>query len=225
MSGIRILIAEDELNLRNLITKYLENEGYSVYAAEDGEKALDIWYETPVDLAILDVMMPNADGWEVLSEIRENSDMPVIMLTAKRDEEDRLRGFGLGTDDYITKPFSTRELIMRVKALLKRSGRLSQDTKIKLPGITVDRDSRSAKTSSGTVDLSSREFDLLLYFIDNKGHALTRLSILDRIWGYDYDGDTRVLDTTIKRLRHKLGDCGSCIRTLRGTGYIFEVEE
>lgn len=225
MGGIRVLIAEDEQNLRNLISRYLENEGYSVYVAKDGDKALDIWYETPVDLAILDVMMPGTDGWGVLTEIREDSDIPVIMLTAKREEEDRLKGFNLGTDDYITKPFSTRELIMRVKALLKRSGRLSQKAQIELPGISIDKDSRSVKTSSGTVDLSSREFDLLLYFIDNKGHALTRFNILDRIWGFDYDGDTRVLDTTIKRLRHKLGDCGKCIRTLRGTGYIFEVAE
>jgi DNA-binding response OmpR family regulator len=223
MSGIRVLLAEDELNLRNLISKYLENEGYSVFSAKDGEKALDIWYETQIDLAILDIMMPNADGWEVLTEIREESDIPVIMLTAKREEEDRLKGFGLGTDDYITKPFSTRELIMRVKALLKRSGKLSQQSMIELAGISVDRDARTVHTISGNAELSSREFDLLLYFIDNKGHALTRMQLLDRIWGYDYDGDTRVLDTTIKRLRHKLGDCGKCIRTLRGTGYIFEV--
>jgi len=225
MSGIRILLAEDDSNLRKLIAKYLETEGYSVFSAEDGEKALDIWYETPADLAILDVMMPNANGWEVLSEIREDSDIPVIMLTAKREEEDRLKGFDLGTDDYITKPFSTRELIMRVKALLKRSGKLSQKSRIDLPGISVDSDSKTVHTASGIVDLSSREFELLLYFIDNKGHALTRLQILDRIWGYDYDGDTRVLDTTIKRLRYKLGDCGQCVRTLRGTGYIFEVKE
>lgn len=225
MSGIRILVAEDDTNLRNLVTKYLENEGYSVFSVEDGEKAIDAWYETPVDLAILDVMMPNADGWEVLSEIREDSEIPVIMLTAKREEEDRLKGFDLGTDDYMTKPFSSRELVMRVKALLKRSGKLSQKSKVELPGITVDSDSKSVITSSGSVVLSAREFDLLLYFIDNKDHALSRINILDRIWGYDYDGDTRVLDTTIKRLRHKLGDCGKCIKTLRGTGYIFEVKE
>lgn len=225
MSGIRILVAEDDANLRSLITKYLDNEGYSVFSAANGEKALDMWYETPVDLAILDVMMPGSTGWEVLSEIREESEIPVIMLTAKREEEDRLKGFELGTDDYITKPFSSRELIMRVKALLKRSGKLSQKTKIELPGITIDSETRHVQTSSENTELSAREFDLLLYFIDNKGHALTRLQILDRIWGYDYDGDTRVLDTTIKRLRQKLGDCGKCIRTLRGTGYIFEVSE
>jgi len=225
MNGIRILVAEDDINLRNLITKYLEKEGYSVFSVEDGEKALDIWYETPVDLAILDVMMPNATGWEVLSEIREDGDIPVIMLTAKREEEDRLKGFDLGTDDYMTKPFSSRELVMRVKALLKRSGKLSQSSKINLPGITIDNESQSVVTKSGTAVLSAREFSLILYFIDNKGHALTRLQILDRIWGYDYNGDTRVLDTTIKRLRQKLGECSKCIRTLRGTGYIFEVKE
>ncbi len=223
MSGIRILIAEDDKNLRNLITKYLENEGYSVFCAEDGEKALDIWYETPVDLAILDVMMPNMDGWEVLSEIRSDGDVPVIMLTAKREEEDRLRGFDLGTDDYMTKPFSSRELVMRVRALLKRSGKLSQKLVIELPGISIDNESRTVVTASGNISLSAREFDLLLYFIDNKGKALTRMQILDRIWGFEYDGDTRVLDTTIKRLRHRLGDCGKCIKTIRGTGYLFEV--
>lgn len=225
MGGIRILVAEDDKNLRNLLTKYLEKEGYSVFSASDGEKALDVWYETPVDLAILDVMMPFSDGWEVLTEIRQDSDIPVIMLTAKREEEDRLKGFNLGTDDYMTKPFSSRELIMRVKALLKRSGKLSQNQKIELPGIVIDRDSKTVETSTGRVELSAREFDLLLYFIDNKSHALTRIQILDRIWGYEYNGDTRVLDTTIKRLRHKLGDCGKCIRTLRGTGYIFEVKK
>ena len=225
MSGIRILIAEDDKNLRNLISKYLENEGYSVFCAEDGEKALDIWYETPVDLAILDVMMPNIDGWEVLSEIRTDSEIPVIMLTAKREEEDRLQGFDLGTDDYMTKPFSTRELIMRIKALLKRSGKLSQKNTIELPGISINNSTKSVLTSSGNVSLSTREFDLLIYFIDNKNTAITRMQILDRIWGYEYEGDTRVLDTTIKRLRHKLGDCGKCIKTLRGTGYMFKVEE
>ena len=225
MGGIRILVAEDDKNLRNLLTKYLEKEGYSVFSASDGEKAMDVWYETPVDLAILDVMMPFSDGWEVLTEIRQDSDIPVIMLTAKREEEDRLKGFNLGTDDYMTKPFSSRELIIRVKALLKRSGKLSQNQKIELPGIVIDRDSKTVETSTGRVELSAREFDLLLYFIDNKSHALTRIQILDRIWGYEYNGDTRVLDTTIKRLRHKLGDCGKCIRTLRGTGYIFEVKK
>ena len=225
MSGIRILVAEDDKNLRNLISKYLENEGYSVFYAEDGEKALDIWYETPVDLAILDVMMPNLDGWEVLSEIRSDGDVPVIMLTAKREEEDRLKGFDLGTDDYMTKPFSSRELVMRVKALLKRTGKLSQKSVIELSGISIDNDSKTVTTATGTISLSAREFDLLLYFIDNKSKVLTRMQILDRIWGFEYSGDTRVLDTTIKRLRHKLGDCGKCIRTLRGTGYIFEVKE
>lgn len=225
MNGIRILIAEDDKNLRDLITRYLENEGYLVFSAPDGDKALDVWYETSIDLAILDVMMPGTDGWEILAEIRKDSEIPVIMLTAKREEQDRLHGFDLGTDDYITKPFSSRELIMRVKALLKRSGKLSQKDKIDLPGISIDFKSKSVQTSAGRISLSSREFDLLIYFIDNNGIALTRLQLLDRIWSYEYDGDTRVLDTTIKRLRKKLGECGHCIKTLRGIGYIFEVTE
>lgn len=225
MSGIRILLAEDDKNLRNLITKYLENEDYTVLSAKDGEKALDIWYESSVDLVVLDIMMPEIDGWEVLTEIRKDSEIPVIILTAKREEHDRLHGFDLGTDDYITKPFSTRELVMRVKALLKRSGKLSQKNLISLPGISINNTSKTVTTASGEIFLSTREYNLLIYFIDNIGVALSRIQILDRIWGYEYEGDTRVLDTTIKRLRHKLGTCGQCIKTLRGIGYLFEVEE
>lgn len=225
MRGIRILLAEDDKNLRDLITKYLKNEDYTVLSAKDGEKALDIWYESSVDLAVLDVMMPEIDGWEVLTEIRKDSEIPVIMLTAKREEHDRLHGFDLGTDDYITKPFSTRELVMRVKALLKRSGKLSQKNLISLPGISINNTSKTVTTASGEIFLSAREYNLLIYFIDNIGVALSRIQILDRIWGCEYEGDTRVLDTTIKRLRHKLGTCSQCIKTLRGIGYLFEVEE
>ena len=225
MSGLRILVAEDDSNLRNLIVRYLEKEGFFVLAAPDGEQAIDLWIDTPVDLAVLDVMMPRMDGWEVLTEIRRQSDIPVIMLTAKREEADRLRGFSLGTDDYITKPFSLRELVMRVHALLKRSGKISQNTLLTLPGLSVNTAAKTVQTEHGDIKLSAREFELLVYFIDNKGIALSRGRILERIWGYDYDGDTRVLDTTIKRLRQKLGSCGTCIHTLRGTGYIFEVDK
>lgn len=224
MSGIRILLAEDDKNLNDIVTRYLEKEGYLVFSASDGDKALDIWFDQSIDISILDVMMPGMNGWELLEEIRRDSDNPVIMLTARRDEEDRLHGFELGTDDYITKPFSSRELLMRVKALLKRSGKLSQKEIVELPGISLDNKAKSIKTADGELDLSAREYELMVYFIDNRGKALTRLQILDRIWGYEYTGDSRVLDTTIKRLRKKLGDCGSCIRTLRGTGYKFEVK-
>jgi len=147
------------------------------------------------------------------------------MLTARRDEEDRLHGFELGTDDYITKPFSSRELLMRVKALLKRSGRLSQKEIVELPGIKLNNKAKSIITSTGTAELSAREYELMVYFIDNRGQTLTRMQLLDRIWGYEYTGDTRVLDTTIKRLRRKLGTCGDCIKTIRGIGYKFEVSE
>lgn len=224
MADIRILVAEDEASLLNLIVKYLEKEGFVVIPTKDGEEALDRWYECPADLAILDVMMPHVDGFEVLATIREDSDIPVIMLTAKREEQDRLQGFELGTDDYITKPFSPRELVMRVHALLRRSGKLSQNKEIKLPCMGIDTASKTVSTASGDVHLSAREFDLLTYFIDNKGIALSRSQILERIWGYDYEGDTRVLDTTIKRLRKKLGSCGDAIVTLRGVGYRFEVQ-
>lgn len=223
MAGIRILIAEDESNLRKLIAMYLKNAGYNVYATEDGEKALDVFYDTPIDLAILDISMPQIDGWEVLTEIRKTSDIPVILLTAKREEIDRINGFELGTDDYVTKPFSPKELIMRVRALLKRCGKLSQDELIELNGVTIDITKKTVKTKdSDELGLSTREFDLLVYFADNKGIVLTRNNLFERIWGYDTDTDTRVLDTTIKRLRKKLGDSGSCIKTIRGTGYILE---
>jgi len=225
MSGIRILLAEDDVNLNKIITRYLEKEGYQVFSAANGDDALDIWFEQSIDLSILDVMMPGMDGWELLEEIRRDSENPVIMLTARRDEEDRLHGFELGTDDYITKPFSSRELLMRVKALLKRSGRLSQKDVVELPGIKLDNKAKSIRTSDGEAELSAREYELMVYFIDNRGQALTRMQLLDRIWGYEYTGDTRVLDTTIKRLRKKLGDCGDCIRTIRGIGYKFEVNE
>ena len=225
MRCIRILVAEDENSILKLVTRYLENEGFTVFAAHNGEQALDIWLESPVDLAVLDVMMPRMDGWEVLSEIRKESDIPVIMLTAKREEQDRLQGFELGTDDYLTKPFSPRELVMRVKALLKRAGKLSQSPKIELPGLSVDANARKVSTAQGEVKLSAREYELLIYLIDNKGIALSRDKLLERIWGYDYEGDTRVLDTTVKRLRAKLGSCGECIKTLRGSGYLFEVHE
>ena len=225
VSGIRILVAEDDKNIRNLIVKYLENEGYIVYTALNGEQALDIWYESPFDMAILDVMMPEIDGWEVLEEIRKESDIPVVILTAKREESDRIQGFELGTDDYITKPFSPRELVMRVKALLKRSGKRSYNHVVTLPGIRVDSLAQTIETSQGEVKLSAREFELLLYFIDNQGVVLSRTRILERVWGYDYEGDPRVLDTTIKRLRQKLGEGARYIRTFRGTGYMFEVAQ
>jgi DNA-binding response OmpR family regulator len=225
LSGVRILVAEDENSILKLVIRYLENEGFTVFSASNGEEALDIWLDTPVDLAVLDVMMPKLDGWEVLTEIRKESDIPVIMLTARREETDRLQGFELGTDDYITKPFSPRELVMRVKALLKRTGKLSQSTVIELPGLTVNTQTQSAQTAEGDAKLSAREYELLIYLIDNKGIVLSRDRILERIWGYDYEGDARVLDTTIKRLRSKLGSCGSFIKTQRGNGYMFEVDE
>lgn len=225
MSGINILVAEDKKEIRNLIIKYLENEDYNVYAASDGEEALNFWFESSIDLVILDVMMPEFDGWEVLEEIRKESETPVILLTAKREEADRLHGFELGTDDYITKPFSPKELIMRVKALLKRSGKLSFNPIITLSDISINNLTKTVKTSHGETKLSAREFDLLLYFVDNISIVLYRDQLLERIWGYEYEGDKRVLDTTIKRLRHKLFECGKYIKTIRGIGYMFEVEK
>ncbi len=222
MGSIRVLVAEDEKNIRQLIVRYLENEGYTVFEAADGESAVDIWIDTPVDLAILDIMMPKMDGLEVLDTIRKESDIPIIILTARREEEDRLSGFASGTDDYVTKPFSPKELVMRTKALLKRSGKLSQNHVIVLPGLTMDTQKKTVETQDGPISLSAREYELLAYLIDNKGVALTRDQLIERIWGYEYEGSPRVLDTTIKRIRHKLGEGGASISTLRGVGYIFE---
>ena len=219
MHQINILIAEDEERLRKIVVKYLASEGFRVLEAEDGVKALEIFNSYDIDLLILDVMMPKLDGWNVLKKVREDSAVPVIMLTARDSEEDTLFGFRLGTDDYVTKPFRTGELVARVKALLNRAGKLNREEIMVSGGITVNSSARLVSVGGTEVELTPKEYDLLLYFLNNQKQALSRDQILNRIWGYDYDGEDRTVDTVVKRLRQKLGSEGERIKTIRGMGY------
>ena len=219
MHQINILIAEDEERFRKIVVKYLASEGFRVLEAEDGVKALEVFNSYDIDLLILDVMMPKLDGWNVLKKVREDSAVPVIMLTARDSEEDTLFGFRLGTDDYVTKPFRTGELVARVKALLNRAGKLNREEIIVSGGITVNSSARLVSVGGTEVELTPKEYDLLLYFLNNQKQALSRDQILNRIWGYAYDGEDRTVDTVVKRLRQKLGSEGERIKTIRGMGY------
>jgi DNA-binding response OmpR family regulator len=222
MKGIRILVVEDEVKLQEVILKYLNKEGYEGIGASDGEAALELWEEKRPDCIILDVTMPKMDGFEVLKEIRESDNVPVIMLTARREEEDKIQGFEVGADDYITKPFSPRELMVRIRALLKRSGISTTTEKLESCGISFHPEERMLMIEEEEIKLTQKEFDILIYFINHQKLVLSREQILDRIWGYDYEGDIRVVDTTIKRLRKKMGEKGDCIQTVRGIGYKFQ---
>lgn len=219
MHQINILIAEDEERLRKIVVKYLASEGFRVLEAEDGVKVLEVFNSYDIDLLILDVMMPKLDGWNVLKKVREDSAVPVIMLTARDSEEDTLFGFRLGTDDYVTKPFRTGELVARVKALLNRAGKLNREEIKVSGGITVNSSARLVSVGGTEVELTPKEYDLLLYFLNNQKQALSRDQILNRIWGYAYDGEDRTVDTVVKRLRQKLGSEGERIKTIRGMGY------
>lgn len=223
MYSINILIAEDEDRLRQLIGKYFTQEGYKVFEAANGMDALNIFNEESIDLVILDVMMPLLDGYGVCRTIRKKSNVPVIMLTARGEEDDKLMGFDLGVDDYMTKPFSTRELVARVKALLKRSGKTETDELVSYGDLIIQPLSRQVRIEGQEISLSPKEYDLLVYFSDNKNRALSREQILNRVWGYDYFGDDRTVDTIVKRLRKKLGKEGERIHTVRSVGYRFEV--
>lgn len=220
---IRILVAEDEDKLRDVILKYLNKEGYQGIGAIDGEDALTKWAEYQPECIILDVMMPKLDGFETLKIIRETDSVPVIMLTALREEDDKISGFKKGADDYVTKPFSVRELLVRLKALLKRSGVLTTDEHFYVNDMEIILKGRQVKIKDETIKLTPKEFDVLIYLINNQKLALSREQILDRIWGYDFAGDIRVVDTTIKRLRQKLKEEGQYIQTLRGIGYKFQL--
>lgn len=222
MKGIRILVAEDEEKLREIVLKYLKKEGYEGIGAVDGEEALDLWAEKQPDCIILDVTMPKLDGFEVLEEIRATDNVPVIMLTARREEEDKLQGFEIGADDYVTKPFSPRELMVRIKALLKRSGIATAETTIDICGLNFNAEEREMTINNEIIKLTQKEYEVLVYFINHQKLVLSREQILDRIWGFDYEGDVRVVDTTIKRLRKKMGEKGECIQTVRGIGYKFQ---
>lgn len=225
MSGVKILIADDEARMRKLVSDFLKREGYSVMEAEDGKRALELFYsEQNFDLVILDVMMPELDGWSVCRKIRESSQIPIIMLTARSEEADELLGFNLGADEYITKPFSPMILVARVKALLRRLSNGKRDVKL-YDGLKIDETGHVVYVDEKIVDLSPKEFELLVYFTDNEGIALSREQILNSVWDYDYFGDARTVDTHVKKLRLKLGDKGDYIQTVRGLGYKFEVKK
>ena len=222
---MRILIADDELRMRKLLSDFLKKEGFHVLEAENGKEALDIFNsEHSIDLIILDVMMPELDGWSVCRQIRKSSRVPIIMLTARSEESDELFGFDLGADEYITKPFSPMILVARVQALLRRVGNAEYSTK-SFDGLEISEIGRDVYIDGRELDLSPKEFELLVFLADNKGIALSREQILNSVWDYDYFGDARTVDTHIKKLRLKLGDKGDFIQTVRGLGYKFEVKK
>lgn len=225
MIGMNILVAEDEENLRKLIATYLKREMVNVYEAKDGEEALKIWHDKKIDLVILDIMLPKYDGWSICKSIRTESNIPILMLTARSQESDKLFGFELGADDYMTKPFSVKELIARVKALLKRSNKNVSCEKIEIEELLIDKKSHQVFLQQELMQLTPKEYDLLLFLCNHKNQALTRESILNGVWGYDYYGDLRTVDTHIKRLRQKLARIGEKIVTIRAVGYRFEVKK
>lgn len=225
MDKLKILVVDDESRMRKLVSDFLTKKNYTVIEASDGEMAVDLFFEQKdINLIILDVMMPKMDGWQVCREIRQYSKVPIIMLTAKSDEKDELLGFELGVDEYISKPFSPKILVARVDAVLRRVN-ASEEENITIGGIVVDKSAHQVKIDGVPVDLSFKEFELLTYFISNKGVALSRERILNNVWNYDYFGDARTIDTHVKKLRSKLGEKGNYIKTIWGMGYKFEVEE
>ena len=223
MNGTKILIVDDEQRMRKLVRDYMIREGYIVLEAANGRQALDIFNtEQNIALIILDVMMPEMDGWQLLSEIRKTSRVPIIMLTAKSAERDELRGFELGVDEYVTKPFSPRTLSARVNAILRRTIGSAAEKHLEAGGIVMDKSAHIVTIDGNPVDLSFKEFELLQYFMENNGIALSRERILNSVWNYDYYGDARTIDTHVKKLRSKLGDKASLIKTVWGIGYKFE---
>ena len=223
MDRLKVLVVDDETRMRKLVKDFLMKKEFEVIEVGDGRAALDAFYENPdLSLIILDVMMPILDGWQVLREIRTESKVPVIMLTAKSQEQDELLGFELGVDEYITKPFSPKILTARVEALLRRTVTENLDTVLEIGGIKLDKGAHIVKCDGKEVELSYKEFELLQYFMENKGLALSREKILNGVWNYDYFGDARTIDTHVKKLRSKLGDKGEMIKTVWGMGYKFE---
>lgn len=225
MEKAKILVVDDESRMRKLVKDFLTREGYIVLEAGDGMEAMDLFYkDKDISLIILDVMMPNMDGWQVCREIRENSKVPVIMLTARSEERDELQGFELGVDEYISKPFSPKILVARVGAILRRAQGAVVEDVTDAGGIVIDKAAHIVKIDDKTIDLSYKEFELLSYFVENQGIALSREKILNNVWNYDYFGDARTIDTHVKKLRSKLEDKGEYIKTIWGMGYKFEVE-
>ena len=226
MEMIKILVVDDESRMRKLVKDFLGREGYQVLEAGDGLEAMEAFYaEKDIALIILDVMMPKMDGWEVCREIRKNSKVPIIMLTARSDERDELLGFDLGVDEYISKPFSPKILVARVEAILRRTGQNNPEDVISAGGIVIDKAAHLATVDGKPMELSFKEFELLTYFLENQGIALSREKILNSVWNYDYFGDARTIDTHVKKLRSKMGDKGEYIKTVWGMGYKFEVDE
>ncbi len=224
MDKIKVLVVDDESRMRKLVNDFLTRSGYEVIEAADGEEAVDIFYaDKDISLIILDVMMPKMDGWEVCKQIRKDSKIPIIMLTAKGEERDELNGFECGADEYISKPFSPKILTARVDALIRRAYKFDSSECIEIGGIVIDKAAHIVKIDGNEIDLSYKEFELLSYFIENKGLALSREKILNNVWNYDYFGDARTIDTHVKKLRKKMGEKGDCIKTIWGMGYKFEI--
>ena len=226
MDGTYILVVDDESRIRKLLRDFFTAKGYQILEAEDGEKAIEVFEENrnKIKLIILDVMMPKLDGWSVLRKIRQESNLPVIMLTARGEEQDELFGFELGVDEYISKPFSPKILVARVEAILKRVYGDTEQLK-DYDGIVIDQEGRTVKVDGKPIDLSLREYELLKYLLDNENIALSRDKILNNVWNYDYYGDSRTIDSHIKKIRHKLGKKGKYIETVRGIGYKFEIKK
>ncbi len=223
MEKLKILVVDDESRMRKLVRDFLVKQDFEVLEAGDGEAALDVFYqEKNIALIILDVMMPKMNGWEVCKEIRENSKVPIIMLTAKGDESDELLGFELGVDEYISKPFSPKILVARVEAILRRSNKLMEGQAVETGGIKIDKAAHLVTVDGDRIELSYKEFELLSYFVENQGIALSREKILNHVWNYDYFGDARTIDTHVKKLRSKMGQKGDYIKTIWGMGYKFE---
>ena len=225
MERIKILVVDDESRMRKLVRDFLEREGFRVLEASDGLEAMELFYQDKdIALLILDVMMPNMDGWQVCREVRQTSKIPIIMLTARSEERDELQGFELGVDEYISKPFSPKILVARVTAILRRVNALDAGQVVDAGGITIDKAAHQVKIHDKEIELSFKEFELLSYFVENQGIALSREKILNHVWNYDYYGDARTIDTHVKKLRSKLGAKGEYIKTVWGLGYKFEAE-
>lgn len=225
MDRLKVLVVDDESRMRKLVRDFLVKSNYDVIEAGDGEEALDRFFANKdIALIVLDVMMPKLDGWQVCKEIRSYSKVPIIMLTARTDEQDELHGFQMGVDEYISKPFSPKILVARVEAILRRSNAISSDV-IRVGGIDINKAAHQVTIDGVPVELSFKEFELLSYFVDNQGIALSREKILNNVWNYDYFGDARTIDTHVKKLRSKMGNKGEYIKTIWGMGYKFEVAE
>lgn len=225
MDKLKVMVVDDEARMRKLVRDFLVKDNFNVIEAADGEEALSKFYEDKdIALILLDVMMPKMDGWQVCREIRKESKVPIIMLTARGDERDELLGFDLGVDEYISKPFSPKILVARVEAILRRTNKMNQNDILEAGGIEINKSAHQASVNGQPIELSFKEFELLTYFLENQGIALSREKILNNVWNYDYFGDARTIDTHVKKLRSKMGSKGNYIKTIWGMGYKFEVE-